>query len=732
MKNFLLACAMFFSFACVAMAQQTSAVSNAGASAEKPAAPDPLAALVEVMKDDKLRNQLIEQIEQTKKLRVESAATPASQNGSAKAAGTADKGTTDEEPGQGQGLVAALVASFRELGERVPTAALGAPVDVKIGQAQAQIETRLSAPDAESNLRSFSIKSVAGWALITAAALFVLMRVRRRIRSRLAKSVSSASLVREATFRALLGLLPLLLCFIVAAAWFVLLDYGSQARAIFVLLTSPFAFALASSELTACLLLFLVRSKGWRVVAYAQRRLAPLVGLLSGIAVASSLANVPEIRIAIGPATADLASLILDLAVPLFALYIILRHRRTVRTLIVRGRHIDEYSTSLNRATVWLAAHWHQLGIAFVVLNVFARLFGARNGSFLSQSFVSVAVIVIALIASAALGRFLNTRMNRRKRPLRTRMREVVIDRFGSLLFRLVRLAIAAGAVIACLGLWGFDIIGWASHDGASVFQSVFSIASVIFVTWALWVILDAWISDALSPSTDRQRSARVMTLLPLLRNVAFVALSALTIIGVLSNIGINVAPLIAGAGVVGLAVGFGSQQLVQDVITGLFMLLEDTIAIGDVVDTGDRAGTVEGMTIRTVKIRDGDGALHSIPFSTIKAIKNRSRGFGVYTVSVTLDVQADIEEAIRIFKVVGEEIRTDSSFASKIVAPFDVWGVDQVGLDGVVLKGAVKTLPLQQWGVGREINRRYKERLQAAGINLASRSITPLLAPTT
>jgi moderate conductance mechanosensitive channel len=732
LKKHALALVISVFLCCGALAQQpASAPTQAPAGdASATVAADPLAALLAVIKDEKLRNELIIQIENTRKTqsRDGNAQPSTTPTNAAKASTPSTTSADDDEAGQSRGLVAAVVGVVRELGERLPTAALGAPVDVKIGQAQAQIETRLAAPDAQNDLRSFSVKSLAGWAFITAAALLLLILVRKRIRSRVPRSASLVLLAREATFRGLLGLLPLLVCFVVASAWFVLLDYGTRGRSIFILLTSPFALALASSELTACGLLFLVRSKGWRIVAYAQRRLAPLVGVLTGIAVASSLATVPDIRLAVGPATADILSLMLDLAVPLFALYIVIRHRRTVRTLFTRGRHLDEHSTSWNRAAFLVAAHWHHLGIAFVILNVCARLFGARNGGFLSQSFVSVAIIVIALIASSALGRFLDLRASRRRRPIRMRMREVVTDRFGMLLFRMIRIAIAVGAVIACLALWGVNVLSWASHDGASVVQSIFSIASVIFVTWALWVLLDAWISDALAPATDRHRSARVMTLLPLLRNIAFVALSALTIIGVLSNIGINVAPLIAGAGVVGLAVGFGSQQLVQDVITGLFMLLEDTIAIGDVVDTGDRAGTVEGMTIRTVKIRDGDGALHSIPFSTIKAIKNRSRGFGIYTVTLTLDVQADIEEAIRIFRVVGEEIRSDPAFASKIVAPLDIWGVDVVGPDGVVLKGAIKTLPLQQWGVGREINRRVKDRLQAAGISLASRSA--FLAP--
>jgi small-conductance mechanosensitive channel len=732
LREVILAFVMILTLCSGTRAQQSVSPSAPTAERTQQSPIDPLSSLVDVMKDETLRNQLINQIEELRRntSSADEISATTDVQPTTPAAGSIEG--YGEDVGSGTGLVAALVQSVRELGRRLPTAALGSPVDVKVVQAQAQIERRLAAPEAGPQLQSFSIKSISGWALITAVALFTLIVVRRRIRTRIEKEVGAASLAREAGLRALLGFLPLVLCLIVASAWSYLLGYGEQGRSIFVLLSMPFISAVVTSELTACLLLPLVRTKGWRIVEYAQKRLAPLVGLLTGVAVAASLMTVPEMRIAIGPATADIASLILDLAVPVFALYIVLKHRRTVRTLIVRGARINEHSTSWNRATIWLAMHWHLFGIAFVVLNVAARLFGARNGSFLSQSFFSVAIIVIALVLSAALGRFMDRRTDRRgRRPVGTRMREVVQDRFGAMLFRLVRQALTVGAVIACLGLWGVDVMAWlGSREGGSVFQSIFSIIAVMLVAWGLWVVLDAWISSVLSPSTERQRSARVLTLLPLLRNIAFFALSALTIIGVLSNLGINVAPLIAGAGVVGLAVGFGSQQLVQDVITGLFMLLEDTIAIGDVVDTGDRAGTVEGMTIRTVKIRDGDGALHSVPFSTIKALKNSSRGYGVYMPTVTLDVQADVEEAIKIFKEVGEEVRANPAFAAKIVAPLDVWGVDQVGLDGVVLKGAIKTMPLQQWGVGREINRVFKERLQSAGIKLATRNLGLSTAP--
>ncbi len=132
---------------------------------------------------------------------------------------------------------------------------------------------------------------------------------------------------------------------------------------------------------------------------------------------------------------------------------------------------------------------------------------------------------------------------------------------------------------------------------------------------------------------------------------------------------------------------------------------------------------TQRALDIRTVKIRDGDGALHTIPFSTVKALKNSSRGFVVYTVSVTLEQGADIEEALRIMKAVGEEVYRDNRYSGIILGPLDVWGVDQMGPDGIVLKGSIRTRPLHQHGPGREIDRLLNAHLREKGIALPSRN---------
>lgn len=684
--------------------------------------------LIELLNDDALRQRLTREVE---RIRQETPTEgPIKRKTPKVTAEDAQPAEENEAPEVfSDGLMTALSQWLSDLGERLPTAALGAPIDVKIAEAESQVTRRLSTPGAVGDLQQFGWRSALGWAAMTGLALLVAVFIRRRRGlSKIARQAGRRAVWREVMVRTTHAFAPLGVCLVVALAWLWLFSYSSTAAGAFITSAVPFAGALVVSGIVSAFLVLLANSKGWRLVAYAQRRLSPMVGILVGIAMASSIVITPEMRRIIGPAASDIASLMFDIAVPVFAIVIIAMHRRTIRSLIVRGHSPDGDRSLLDRAIVWTGAHWHYFGFAFAFLNIGARLFGTKSGDFLTQSSLSVSVIVIAFIVVASIDQFETSRNERAARRRNASVRTEVLRRLATMLYRGLQIVAVIFATILCLGFWGIDVAGWlGSAAGVAVVGPLISIVMVVLVAWTLWVALDAWIAAVLSVSAAgggmRERSARARTLLPLLRNVAFVILSVLTAIGVLANLGINVAPLIAGAGVVGLAVGFGSQQLVQDVITGLFILLEDTLAIGDVIDTGDRSGTVEALTIRTVKIRDGDGALHTIPFSTVKALKNSSRGFGVYTVSITLEQGADIEEALRIMKTVGEEVHRDARYSGIILGPLDVWGVDQVGPDGVVLKGSIRTRPLRQHGVGREINRLLNARLREKGILLASRN---------
>jgi len=261
------------------------------------------------------------------------------------------------------------------------------------------------------------------------------------------------------------------------------------------------------------------------------------------------------------------------------------------------------------------------------------------------------------------------------------------------------------------------------SDLGRQLISSVLSIAAVLVGALVLWELVNASIerylaqTDADGNAIERGRRAR--TLLPLLRNVVMVVLLVVVTLIVLSELGVNIAPLLAGAGVVGVAIGFGSQKLVQDVITGAFILFENTIAVGEVVKIADHTGTVEGMTIRTLRLRDAAGNIHTLPFSNVATVINLSRDFAFYQFDVGVSYDADIDRVTAEIRALGDELRADADFGSLIMDAVEVFGLDRFTDSAVMVQGRIKTLPGKQFGVGREFNRRLKKRFDAAGISI-------------
>ncbi|WP_093426500.1 MULTISPECIES: mechanosensitive ion channel family protein [unclassified Pseudomonas] len=290
-------------------------------------------------------------------------------------------------------------------------------------------------------------------------------------------------------------------------------------------------------------------------------------------------------------------------------------------------------------------------------------------------------------------------------------------ERFLSLSHALLRILMAI-AFIDILGrIWGVSLFEFAVSNavGRAISDSLSRIGLIFLVTWLVWVVLDTAIQEALKPAVSkrnaRQPSTRVKTILPLLRNAIKIILVVICAITTMANLGINVAPFLAGAGVVGLAIGFGSQQLVQDVITGLFIIIEDTLSIGDwvVLDSG-HAGTVEGLTIRTLRLRDGKGFVHSVPFGQIKAVTNQSRQFAFAFFSVQFTYDTDVDKAIVLIREAGRSISEDPFLKYNLQGPLEVFGIDKMDLNGVTLTAQFRTVSGGQYAVNRAFNIRLKK----------------------
>jgi small conductance mechanosensitive channel len=211
----------------------------------------------------------------------------------------------------------------------------------------------------------------------------------------------------------------------------------------------------------------------------------------------------------------------------------------------------------------------------------------------------------------------------------------------------------------------------------------------------------------------------RVATLTSVLRTLAVGLIWAVVIIVALAQLGVNIAPVLAGAGIVGLAVGFGAQNLVRDVISGFFIILENQIRVGDVAIINGTGGLVEAVTFRTVVLRDLSAAVHIFPNGTIEKLTNLTMVWSAYVMDIGVAYKEDTDRVVDVMKQVDEDLRKDPAFGPSILSPIEIFGVDDFADSAVIIKARIRTLPIQQWNVGREYRRRLKRAFDAAGIEI-------------
>ncbi len=193
----------------------------------------------------------------------------------------------------------------------------------------------------------------------------------------------------------------------------------------------------------------------------------------------------------------------------------------------------------------------------------------------------------------------------------------------------------------------------------------------------------------------------------------------------VLDEFGIDIGPILAGAGVLGLAVGFGAQNLVQDVISGFYILLEDQIRKGDVVQIAGRGGFVERVTLRMTVIRDLAGSVHYVRNGQIDVVTNMTKDFSMYVFDVGVAYREDTDEVVQVLRELSDEIRQDAQFKDDILDDIEILGVDQFADSAVIIKARLKTKPIKQWSIGREFNRRMKKAFDARGIEIPFPHVT-------
>ncbi len=414
------------------------------------------------------------------------------------------------------------------------------------------------------------------------------------------------------------------------------------------------------------------------------------------------------------------------------AIVVVLQNRAAAGAWI-RGPIAPEVTAKFLILRRRLAEVWHVLAIVFLLAVYGVWALGVEGGfRYLATSAALTAVVlVLANLVLAGLRKGLE-RGFRIRADLKERFPrlEARANQYLTGLHKALRAAVFALSVLLILDIWFGVVFDWLTSDaGRFVMAHIATIALILVGALVVWEVVTLLIERHLESrgqdGTEVQRSARVRTLLPLLRNVVRVVLAVIVVLTVLAELGVNIAPLLAGAGVVGLAIGFGAQSLVKDVITGTFILLEDAIAVGEVVDLGGKAGLVEGMTIRSIRLRDVSGNVHVVPFGEVTALTNMTKGFAFALIEVGVAYREDVDEVIEILKAVGEELRADETYGPLILEPLEVMGLDSFGDSSVNIRVRLKTLPIKQWMVRREFNRRMKRVFDEKGIEIPFPHVT-------
>lgn len=314
---------------------------------------------------------------------------------------------------------------------------------------------------------------------------------------------------------------------------------------------------------------------------------------------------------------------------------------------------------------------------------------------------LTVGLLVLGLAASYAVSRALKLAV-RRSTVRRDAAKQVTASRVVRLLDAAAKTFIYAIALVLVAGVWGLDLRALATAGPTGRLMALLAHLALLGVaTLVLMEVAGYLISHGFGrlASADLQprRQAQLNTLTPLLKGVVQSAILVVAALMALSEIGVKVGPLLAGAGVLGIAIGFGAQTVVKDFLTGVFLIIEDIVSVGDIVRIGESGGLVEKMTLRTIRLRDFDGTLHVFPYGEAQVVHNLTKSFSYYVFDLQVSYGSDIDRALALMREVGADMQNDPDFAERILEPIEVVGVDSLADSGVVLKARIKTKPIQQ-----------------------------------
>lgn len=297
------------------------------------------------------------------------------------------------------------------------------------------------------------------------------------------------------------------------------------------------------------------------------------------------------------------------------------------------------------------------------------------------------------------------------------------IDHYGAMVRKFVVVALGVFTFLIIAEIWGFPALQWLIGE-RRLANSAISIGLILLLTAFAWRGVKI-ITNYLLATRSSGGTARTATASQIIVSLSRLVIGLFAVLLILGELGINIAPLIAGAGIVGLAIGFGAQSLVKDLLTGLMIVIEDSVAIGDVVRIGEETGKVERLGVRAMRLRAVDGTVHIIPYGGVTVISNMTKDYAFALLDIGIAYRENTDDIAQIMQSVATELQADSHFGPMVLEPMDFMGVQNLADTSVVLRGRIKTVATDRWQIEREFRRRIKREFDARGIEIPGPQMT-------
>ena len=665
--------------------------------------------LLSRLSDAQVRNLLIDQLDRTAVAPVN----PASGGGMAAMAGMA--GMVDEHAGSMRSRYDTLYAAF-----------VGLPATMR------NVVTRLTGPPGASQFWPFIAYALA---LLATAVLAerVYVHALHGYRQRLLHSPAATFSARA--FRLGLGLLldlGGLAIFGVAAILFFFAGWlEDELRRILVL---DVLFGIVVVRITALFARFLLSPAGTRhrLLPFADapaRRLRWFAIALAAV-YGSSFATIAVLGASgATPETIDLIGVGFWVIGLSLAVETVWRVRKPIADLI---RGADAYGAVIG----WLADFWPVAATAYFLILLGGGIFNVLAGVAIANGtgFASMVLFIALPIVDMALCRALGALCDRR-RTNRGAVRGGDPGGYEPIFRRAIHIVVLVVGLWLLAGLWNLDLFALAQASlGGRIASALLGIGVVLLTTYLLWGILTTAIDRRLQAEGEQQDdvpATRLRTVLPILRATILVTIVVMAGMSILAALGVDILPLLAGAGVVGVAIGFGSQTLVRDIVSGAFFLMDDAFRLGEYIEVGDAKGRVERINLRSVFLRHHRGALNILPYGEIKRLRNTSRDWSIHVMEFCLTYDTNMLQVKKILKQIGEELSADPDYAQDLLQPLKSAGVISAEDSAIVVRAKFTARPGNTaWVVRRVAYDRIIRAFRAAGIRFAHRQVTVSVPP--